>query len=530
MSYIFTNGNIYTVNPKQPCTTAMAVANDRIMAIGTDEEIRQIQLPNAEHIDLKGAFVMPGLIDAHLHLEYTGFAMRRINLLDVMSKAEALAIVKKAVDKAKPGEWLVGRGWQHMDWGSKEFPTATELDMVAPNNPVALNSRSGHGMWANNAALRTSGITAQTPNPPGGEIVHDAQGNPTGILLETAMRLVSQHVPQPSPEDEEESVIEAMQAMNKVGLTGVHCMDGAGGMNTFSTYQRLHQKGKLSLRIVKQLPVEDLDTIIGLGLHSGFGDSWLRIGGVKIFVDGALGQRTAAMLEPYINDGNNRGLPTFDKEDLYETTIRCAKANFCIVVHAIGDRANRDVLDAIENCQRQLGPMPHLRHRLEHAQHLHSDDIPRFAKLGVIASPQPIHCTSDMPMSLKLLGEQRNKTSYAWRSLLDAGARLAFGSDAPVEPFDPFIGLYAAVTRRRVSGEPGPEGWQPEQRLTIFEAIHGYTLGAAFSGGCDHEVGSLETGKLADLIVLDRDITKVSPEDMLGTKVQRVMVGGEWKI
>ncbi|MCW1967815.1 MAG: amidohydrolase [Anaerolineae bacterium] len=530
MSYILTNGNIYTVNPKQPRASAMAVVHDRIVAIGSDEEIKAIQLPNATHIDLKGAFVMPGMIDAHLHLEWTGLAMKRINLMDVPSKAQALAIVKAAADKAKPGEWLLGRGFQHNDWGSPEFPTAADLDAVAPDNPVALSARSGHGMWVNTAALHACGITAYTPNPPGGEIVHNASGAPSGMLLETALQLVNQHVPPLTPEQEEEAVIDVMREMNLVGLTGAHCMDGLGGMQTFSTYQRLHQQGKLSLRIVKQLPVEDLDTVIGLGLRSGFGDSWLRIGGIKIFIDGALGQRTAAMLSPYVNDGDNCGLPTFEKEELFDVTVRCAKANFCIVVHAIGDRANRDVLDAIENCQKILGPLPHLRHRIEHTQHLDAADIPRFAQLGVIASPQPIHCTSDMPMSLKLLGESRSKLSYAWRSLLNSGTKLAFGSDAPVEPFDPFLGLYAAVTRRRADGSPGPDGWQPEQRLSIEEAIYGYTMGAAYAGGSEREVGSLEAGKLADFVVLSQDLTAIAPEQILKTKVERVMVGGEFKI
>lgn len=530
MSYILTNGNIYTVNPKQPRASAMAVVHDRIVAIGSDEEIKAIHVPNAKHIDLKGAFVMPGMIDAHLHLEWTGLAMKRINLMDVPSKAQALAIVKAAADKAKPGEWLLGRGFQHNDWGSPEFPTAADLDAVAPNNPVALSARSGHGMWVNTATLQACGITAYTPNPPGGEIVHDASGAPSGMLLETALQLVNQHVPPLTPDQEEDAVIDVMREMNLVGLTGVHCMDGLGGMQTFSTYQRLHQQGKLSLRIVKQLPVEDLDTVIGLGLRSGFGDSWLRIGGIKIFIDGALGQRTAAMLSPYVNDGENCGLPTFDEEELFDVTMRCAKANFCIVVHAIGDRGNRDVLDAIENCQKVLGPMPYLRHRIEHAQHLDAADIPRFAQLGVIASPQPIHCTSDMPMALKLLGEPRAKLSYAWRSLLNSGAKLAFGSDAPVEPFNPFLGLYAAVTRRRADGSPGAAGWQPEQRLTIEEAIYGYTMGAAYAGGSEHEVGSLETGKLADLIVLSHDLTAIAPEQILKTQVARVMVGGEFKI
>lgn len=530
MSYIFTNGNIYTVNPNQPRASAIAIANDRIVAIGSDAEIKAIHIPDAQHIDLNGAFVMPGMIDAHLHLEWTGLAMKRINLMDVPSKVQALAIVKAAADKAKPGEWLLGRGFQHNDWGSSVFPTAADLDAVAPNNPVVLSSRSGHGMWINTATMRACDITAYTPNPLGGEIVHDTSGAPSGMLLETALRLVDQHVPELTLEQEEAAVIDVMHAMNLAGLTGVHCMDGAGGMKTFSTYQRLKQQGKLTLRIVKQLPVEDLETIIDLGLHSGFGDSWLRIGGVKIFIDGALGQRTAAMLSPYLNDGDNCGLPTFDKEELLDVTIRCAKANFCIVVHAIGDRGNRDVLDAIENCQKVLGPMPHLRYRIEHAQHLDAEDIPRFAKLGVIASPQPIHCTSDMPMALKLLGEQRSNLSYAWRSLLNAGAKLAFGSDAPVEPFDPFLGIYAAVTRRRADGSPSPQGWQPEQRLTIDEAIYGYTLGAAYAGGSEREVGSLEVGKLADLIILSHDLTAIAPEQILTTKVNRVMVGGEWKI
>jgi predicted amidohydrolase YtcJ len=325
-----------------------------------------------------------------------------------------------------------------------------------------------------------------------------------------------------------------MRAMNRCGLTGVHCMDGGGGIESFKAYQRLRQQQRLTLRIVKQLPAAALDAAVQAGIRSGLGDAWLRIGGIKIFADGALGPRTAAMLEPYENEPENRGISTLEREALIEMVLTSNANGLAAVVHAIGDRANHDVLDAFELSRRQAAPdgasrtRPPLRNRIEHAQILHPADIPRFTELDVIASVQPIHATQDMAMADAHWGK-RSATAYCTRSLRDAGARLAFGSDSPVETFDPLVGMHAAVTRRRADGTPGPDGWYPEQRVGIDDAIRAYTIGAAYAGGIEREVGSLEAGKLADLVLLSRDLTATPPDELLSVRVERVMVNGAWR-
>ncbi len=527
MNLILHNANIYTVNPAQPRATAIAIANDRIVAVGSDAEIDAVRLPNAQRVNLAGAFVMPGMIDAHLHLEWTGLGMQSVNVFEAPSVEAAVARVRERAQRTPPGKWITGEGWTQDVWDPPRFPTAADLDAATADHPVALSAKSGHASWVNSAALRLCGITADTADPAGGQIVRDAHGNPTGVLLENAMELVARHIPLPAPEEEEGATIEAMRAMNRVGLTGAHCMDGGEpSLRSFNTYQRLREQGCMTLRVVKQLGVETLDTVLRAGIRSGFGDAWLRIGGVKIFVDGALGPHTAAMIEPYENEPGNYGISTFDREELAETVTCCNQHGLAAVIHAIGDRANHDALDAFEIAARQAGDVS-LRNRIEHAQIIHPDDLARFAKLGVIASMQPIHAIGDMRMADAYWGK-RSRTAYAWRSLVDAGARLAFGSDSPVESFNPLLGLHAAITRRRLDGYPGPEGWYPEQRVTIEAAIEAYTIGAAYAGGMEREIGSLEPGKLADLIVLSRDVTRCEPDALLDTKVERVLLNGEW--
>ena len=530
MSFILTNGNIYTGNSAQPRATALAIAHNRILAIGRDDEIRDIQLPHAEHIDLKGAFVLPGLIDAHLHLEMTGFALQRVALQDQPALDAATAKVRARAQQTPAGQWIRGWGWNQLDWGGT-LPTAAHLDAATTAHPVFLSARSGHSGWANSLALRMAGITRDTPNPYGGEIVRDADGEPTGLLLEAAMELVGRVIPEPSFEDEETATLMAMAQMNKKGLTGVHCMDGDGGIQTFGTYQRLRADRRSTLRVVKMLPVQALDAVLGAGLRSGFGDAWLRIGGVKIFADGALGPKSAAMVRPYENEPDNFGIVTFEKEDLVEAAIKCLSHGLSVTTHAIGDRANRDVLDAYavakEEGKKQKAEVQSLRNRIEHVQVLQAEDVNRLAALGVIASVQPIHATSDMKMVDNYWG-QRGRYAYAFGDLLRSGAHMALGSDAPVETFDPLVGIHAAVTRQQADGTPA-EGWYPDQRLSVEQAIHGYTMGAAYAGYSEHELGSLEVGKLADLTLLSHDITQIPPSEILNVQVQRVMVDGEWR-
>jgi predicted amidohydrolase YtcJ len=446
----------------------------------------------------------------------------------VPSATEAIARVRARAAQIPNGAWIHGWGWKQNDWTPAVFPTAQDLDAATAHHPVALRAKSGHAIWVNSQALALAGITADTPNPPGGEIVRDASGAPTGVLLETAEELIHRAVPAHTHSDEDAAVIAAMRAMNQRGLTAVHCMDGAGGLTSFATYQRVLEQHAASLRVVKMLPVQDLDAIVAAGWRSGFGGDWLRIGNVKIFTDGALGPKTAWMAAPYVNEPDKLGMAIYDPEVLVEFTQRAHDAGLGVVVHAIGDRANHEMLNAIAASRATQRGTPHFRDRIEHAQVLLPEDIRRFAQLDVIASMQPIHCTSDMQMADQLWGSARARYAYAWQTLWHSGARLALGSDAPVEHFDPLVNIFAAVTRKRLDRAHAPEGWQNQERLTIDQAIYGFTLGAAYAGYTERDTGSIEAGKLADLTVLSDDLTSMNPDAIPSTKIERVMVGGEW--
>ncbi|NJM42507.1 MAG: amidohydrolase [Anaerolineae bacterium] len=343
MNLLLHNANVYTVNAAQtrvqPRATAIAISHGRIVAVGSDDDVKNISLPGAQAINLNGAFVLPGLIDAHVHLEWTGLAMQRVELYDMPTLDAAVSKVRARAQQTPKGKWVTGRGWNQSDWGG-ELPTAAHLDAATTEHPVFLNSRSGHSGWANSAALRLAGVDMNTADPAGGEIVRDASGQPTGLFLETAMDLIGKHIPTPTPQEEEEATLLAMRAMNKVGLTGVHCMDGEGGIQTFGTYQRLREQGASSLRVVKMLPVQALDHAIGAGLRAGYGDAWLRIGGIKVFSDGALGPKSAAMVQPYEGEPSNTGIDIYDKETLTEFAVKAMSHGLSVTTHAIGDRAN----------------------------------------------------------------------------------------------------------------------------------------------------------------------------------------------
>ncbi len=406
------------------------------------------------------------------------------------------------------------------------WPSASDLDKLAPNNPVYLTAKSLHAAWTNSAALKLAGITAHTPDPANGQLQRDEHGALTGILLESAMALVSTAIPEPSLEFIAEAIEAAQSLLWRMGLTGVHDFDRRA---CFMALQQLHAQRKLKLRVTKSIPLEDLEHAVGLGLRTGFGNDWLRIGSVKAFMDGALGPRTAAMLQPYLNERENRGMLNMDAEELFEAGRRAVEVGLSMAVHAIGDRANHEVLDAYEQLRRfeRDRGLPPLRHRIEHVQVLHPDDAGRLAELGIIASMQPIHATSDMQMADRYWGE-RAALSYAWRTQLQQGAHLAFGSDAPVESPNPFFGLYAAVTRQRADGSPGQEGWYPQQRLSFQEALEAYTVGPAYVAGLEARLGKLSPGYLADLILLPVDPFVIPPSDLLALEPSATMIGGEW--
>jgi len=408
----------------------------------------------------------------------------------------------------------------------KGWPSTADLDAAAPDNPVYLTAKSLHAAWANSAAMKLAGITADSADPANGQIQRDRSGQPTGILLEAAMELIGRIIPEPSVKVIAEAIEKAQPVLWRMGLTGVHDFDQR---SCFMALQQLHARGGLRLRVTKSIPVELLDHAVELGLRSGFGDDWLRIGSVKVFMDGALGPRTAAMFQHYLNEPENWGILVMDAEELLEIGRRAAGSGLSLAVHAIGDRANHEVLNAFERLrtyEKEKG-LPALRHRIEHVQVLHADDAARPTQLGVIASMQPIHAPSDMLMADRYWGERAN-LAYAWRTQLQHGARLAFGSDAPVESPNPFWGLHAAVTRRRADGLPGPQGWHAEQRLSMQEALEGFTLGAAYAAGLEDRLGSLTPGHLADLIVLEKDPFACNPNDLLTMESWATMIGGEW--
>jgi predicted amidohydrolase YtcJ len=518
----FYNGSVHTMDAGQPLGQAVAITGNRILAVGSDAELRPLLRPGAPAVDLGGRVVIPGLIDAHVHFGWfsIGIYQKRVDLDNVPTKAEALARVAQAAAAREPGEWIQGAGWNKNLWPGAEFPTASDLDAIASEHPVALEDKSHHATWVNSRALEVAGISASTPDPSGGQIVRDAQGRPTGMLLETAADLVFRAIPEPDVELAQAAIRPGIAHAQRLGLTGVH---DPGHATVLSALQKLHVQGELGLRALVHIPSVDMEAAVGLGLRSGFGDEHLRIGGVKIFADGALGPQTASMLAPYEGEVDNVGIPTHSHEQLLDLIRRAHEAGLSVAVHAIGDAANRAVLDAIEQSPRPAGS--HLPDRIEHVQILHPDDVPRLSKLGVVASMQPIHATSDMDMAERYWG-RRCELAYAWRSVWENGATLAFGSDCPVETLDPLAGIHAAVTRRRADGSPGPRGWIPAQRLTVEQAVHAYTLGAARASGEADLKGSLAPGKLADLVVLSQDIFRIEPMEILDTRVEMTVFDG----
>jgi predicted amidohydrolase YtcJ len=521
---ILSNARIHTMDTAQPTVRSIAIRNNTILALGADDAMRSL-LPEVEVIDLHDRCVIPGLIDAHLHAEWTSLGLKNIDA-EAPTLAELLRRVEERVKITPKGAWIRGHGWNQNVWGPPRaggvFPTKADLDRVAPEHPVFLTAKSGHAAWGNSLALKMAGITASTPNPVGGEIVREVNGDPTGIFFEDAMELVGKIIPEPTAQQVADAMRDALPLFQRVGLTGVHDFDGARALQA---WQILNERGELNFRVSKTIPVTLQEHAIALGIRSGFGDDRLRINSVKTFADGALGPQTALMIDPYEGSADNRGISTCDKEEMFEHVRKASAAGLSSTIHAIGDKANHDVLDVFAMVRKE-GIGTHLRHRIEHVQLLHPDDFKRLAQLNVIASMQPIHATSDMLMADRYWGA-RSSGAYTWRTQLNAGARLAFGSDSPVESFNPFLGIHAAVTRRRTDGTPTPDGWYPEQRLTVDEAVHGFTLGAAYASYEETRKGSLTPGKLADLIVLDRDIFSIDPMEIAETRVLATMLDGQ---
>jgi predicted amidohydrolase YtcJ len=527
------NAQIPALAASQPSASALLIDGERILAVGDDGLLDQVD-GRAEKQDLGSRLLLPGLTDAHIHLQQYSLGLQKLDC-ETDTHADCLQLVAKRARITRPGDWILGHGWNQNAWSDPPradearvpgFGNAADLDTVAYENPVFLTAKSLHAAWVNSAALRQAGVTTDTPDPENGKIQRDEHGRPTGILLESAVELVSRALPAADSTQVAEAIREAQPTLWRMGLTGLHDFDRR---ICFMALEQLHERGELRLRVLKSLPLENLPEAKEIGLRSGFGDDWLRIGSIKVFMDGALGPRTAAMFQPYEEEPENRGILNMDGEQLFEIGCQATEAGLSLAVHAIGDRANHEVLEAYTRLRafEKARHLPALRHRIEHVQIIHPDDAGRLGKLGIIASMQPIHATSDMRMADRYWGE-RASWSYAWRTQVQHGARLAFGSDAPVESPNPFWGLHAAVTRQRADGSPSPEGWYPKQKLSVSEALEGFTSGAAYAAGMGDRLGKLAPGYLADLIVLERDPFTCPPEELPKLQASATMIGGEW--
>ncbi len=520
------NARIYTMDAERPHAQAVAIAGNRILAVGDDADLRPLFHPGGQAVNLEGRTIIPGLIDAHVHFGWHSIALHqhRLDLDNVPSKAEAVARVAEAALRTPRAQWIQGSGWNKNVWPDAAFPTAADLDAVTPDHPVVLADKSHHAVWVNSRAMELGGITATTQDPAGGEIIRDGSGQPTGILLEAAEEFIDKVIPEPDVDTFAEALRQGIRKAHRLGLTGIH---DPGHPKVLAALQVLRAQGDLNLRALVHIPTGGLEQAVELGLRSGLGDEYLRIGGVKMFADGALGPQTGHMLAPYEGTADNYGLPTHTVEELRDLILHAHQAGLSVAVHAIGDGANRATLDAISDARQAVSGTqpPALPDRIEHVQLLHPGDVPRLAQLGVVASMQPIHATSDMEMAERHWG-RRSELAYAWRSVLESGAVLAFGSDCPVETMDPLAGIHAAVTRRRADGSPGPAGWIPAQRLTVVEALQAYTLGAAYASGEGQVKGSLAPGRLADLVILSDDIFQIEPMDILDTHVEMTVFDG----
>ena len=522
-----TNARIYTFNPDLPSASTLVIDQGKIIAVGETASYLFIDNPRIEIVDLGGRTVIPGLTDAHIHLQTYSMGLQKIDC-ETASLSECLEKVAVRAQQTPPGSWILGHGWNQNNW-LDGFGTCHQLDAITSDHPVYLTAKSLHAGWINSAASRLAGITAQTPDPAGGRIQRDEHGFPTGILFETAMALVTNILPEPQPATVAEAIKDALPLLWQMGLTGVHDFDR---QTCFTALQLLHEAGDLKLRVTKCLPIEILPQVVEIGLRSGFGDDFLRIGSIKAFADGALGPRTAAMLQPYEGEPDNRGIAMLDAEEIFERGRLAVENGLSLAIHAIGDRANHEVLDAYAQLRRLEKNNPslsrgHLRHRIEHVQIIHPDDVHRLAQLNIIASMQPIQAVSDFPMADRYWGS-RAAHSYAWRTILNFGTSMAYGSDAPVESPNPFWGLHAAVSRRRPDGSPGPNGWYPGQRLNLTEALHGFTIGAAFAAGMENRLGKLAPGYLADLVILDTDLMDCEIDHIRDIQPAATMIAGEW--
>jgi predicted amidohydrolase YtcJ len=524
---ILHNARIYTVDAHNTVAEAVAIAGDRIVSVGSDGDVVALRGASTRVIDLRGATVVPGFHDAHAHVVGVGAWLQDVDLRGTRSYEDVVGRVRRRLATARPGEWVVGRGWDQNDWAEKDWPTHALLTAASPDNPVYLTRVDGHAGLANRKAMDAANLTRSTPDPAGGRIIRSTNGEPTGVLIDAAESLVTSRIPPVAREQLEDQIQLADQELRRLGVTTVH--DAGADGDTVDAYKRLIDAGKIKTRLYVMLggSLSELTPFFDRGPVTDFANHRMAVRAIKVYADGALGSRGAALLEPYLDEPGTTGLLTTPPEEVYAQTLAAAKAGFQTGIHAIGDRANRQVMDVFERVLREVPGARGLRMRIEHAQILDATEIPRFARLGVIASMQPTHATSDMPWAAARVGNARiEEGAYVWRKLLDAGAVIASGSDFPVEDANPMLGFYAAITRQDAAGNPRG-GWMPRERMTREEALASFTRQAAFASHAETLTGSIESGKLADLLVLSRDIMRVTPREILPTTVRQTIVAGE---
>jgi len=520
------NGEVWTVNSSQPWAEAVAIRGEKILKVGSNKELKKMIGSRTQCKDLKGALVLPGFIDSHTHFLNGGFALSSIQLRDVTNREEFIARITQKAEELGKGEWILNGDWDHKKFDMPELPRKEWIDSITPYNPVCLNRLDSHMVFVNSLALKKAHITKYTSCPSGGEILKEpVSGEPTGILKDAAISLVKKHISKPGFKDKMKAAEAALQLAKEKGVTSVHDMGCAAN---FEVYQELLKENKLTARLYVYIPISEFEIYSRLRLKAPFGNNFLKIGGLKGFVDGSLGSSTALFFKPYADNPEKKGLLAYDMfpEGIMEKRIMEAdKAGLQVAVHAIGDEANHIILDIMEKVMAEH-PEKDRRWRIEHAQHLIPEDIERIAMLKLIASVQPYHLIDDGQWAEGKIGRERARYSYAFKSLREKGAVLACGSDWTVAPLAPITGIYAAVTRQTLDGK-NPGGWIPEQKISLEEAVKGYTLSGAYAEFSENIKGSLERGKLADIVVLSQNLFKIPPEEIMETEVKMTVFNGE---
>ena len=522
---LLTNGKIWTVDPSQPVAEAVAVWHGKILAVGSTADLVQLAGPATKVMDLQGKLLLPGFSDNHTHFLSGGQWLSGVKLKDAKDEREFGERLARKSAELSAGAWILDGTWDHDNWPGGNLPTAALIDQYVSDRPVFVTRYDGHMSVANSLVLKMAGIDANTPDPPGGVIVRKAGSNePAGVLKDAAQSLVWRIVPEPSREEIEQALLAAMQEAARVGVTSLQDMNLTS--ETLSIYQDFLRQGKMTVRVDGRWPLFRWRDLAKLGISKNFRDGeWLKIGGLKGFVDGSLGSSTALFYEPYVQDASTRGIFVNDPQTLRRTIIAADSAGLHIAVHAIGDSANAYLLEVFAEAIEANGGTDH-RFRIEHAQHSHPNDFTRFADLGVIACVQPYHAIDDGRWAEQRIGHERCKTTYPFRSFLDNGVKMTFGSDWTVAPLDPILGIDAAVTRRTIDGA-NPDGWFPEQKISVEEAIEAYTLSAAFAAFDEDIKGSITPGKLADMVVLSQDILTIPANAIVNTEVLYTIVGGK---